>query len=228
MQDSLAKPKNVIMRFSAPRPQECKSVLAKLADAPRKLHSSYEKRIAFYKFVALLSLSLVGATIAYIVYKRFLYTESDVYWIVGISVLVPLYFYANYLLFKRANARYTSFKRARKLYENGTATIGYVNMLNIYRNGEYQNYFLENIQGISNSAFLRVDYQFLVDDKCCVGSKLVKLRTACELSINDPIVVLYDPELPTESMLFPIPKSEFSTTFFRGKEQNTELEEKPL
>lgn len=217
MQAPLATPTTntpVLTRLSAPRPYECQSVLTKLSAPPRKLHANPEKRLSLFKFVALCTLAVLAAGCAYLMVEQFFASDNDLYWIGIIAVLAPTYIYLNYALLKRTNKRAASLKMVRKLYEEGCATIGYVNMLTMVKNGEYQNYYLEDHAHHSPNHYLRVDYTYLVDDKTLAASNWLKIRTALELKINDPIVVLYDPNEPQHAMLFPIPKNELATTFF--------------
>ena len=205
-----SKASQELARICPPSPEKTSQVLAELKPPPRTLGLQTTLRLRSFRntFFVLIHVLLAAALV--FLFRLFNETDSDLCWIVAIVGVFPAYFYCLYAVFVTYRKRISNFTRAKSVYEKGIAAPCEINTLTFYSNGDYDNLYVSTPGWLGKRfGFVRVDYTFVVKDKCFVGSNFLRYRTARELHINDLLTVIYDPDNPAESLLYPIPPMEF-------------------
>lgn len=165
--------------------------------------------------VGLFSVLCFGlALLAHPLLNHFVTSASLSSWALSLGLVPIVLGFVPYALIRSYRRRRRSGERFERLYRDGSACIGHINILSIVNGNEHDNYYLPRDRAIFQSIRVRIDYTYLVDAKVLTGSIYLKEESARFIGINDEICVIYDPEKPTVSTLFPVPSKEIQSVFF--------------
>ena len=194
--------------FPRPGQQLPADELAALPPTPRPIHGVGIRTSVLLRLLLWLLDYAVGGYIVYACILDYIRTASFLAWFIVIAFTPVFLIAVPWYLVSTFRARMRTFHHYHDIYRNGLPAVGTVNTLTRISGHDMDCHNIEYSRRTARSK-IRVDYTFLVDNTVRTGTVLLRERTVAALAMNSEIGVLYLPDDPTRSMIYPIPGDEF-------------------
>lgn len=199
--------------FHLPGLEAAQEILENLEPRPRQIMMVGGGFDILWRVAVLVILCSGLLLLAYPLLGDFVISGSLSSWTLSLGLVPVILGFVPYALIRSYRRRRRSGERFERLYRDGVACIGNVNILSIVNGNEHDNYYLPRDRAVFQSIRVRVDYTYYADNKVLTGSVYLKEQSARFIGINDEICVIYDPENPSDSTLFPVPSKEIQSVF---------------
>ena len=181
---------------------------AEVPAPPRELHPVGIRASVLLRFLLCIISYVAAGGLGYLCLMEFLMEASFLHWFILIVLLPFCLLVVPWYLISTFKARMTTFHRYRNIYQNGILTTGAINMLTRISGRDMDSHCIQHSRRTRQSK-IRVDYTFLVDNAVKTGTVLLREQSIDGLAMNSEILVLYLPDDPTQSMIYPTPGYEF-------------------
>ncbi len=175
---------------------------------PRAIHPAGQKFAIVWRILVFVLSVASCVYVCFLCYQNFLDTASFWSWFVIVAVVPVCFFFIPWQLVSSYCSAMRSFRYCKNIYENGRTALGTVQTLTCISGQNLVSHHTErNWSG--SRAKVRVDYSFDIGNCTKVGTAMISEQNVNYLSMNSDVCVLFLPDNPSESMIFPIPGSEF-------------------
>lgn len=194
--------------FYKPGLEPVADVMAQLAETPRSLHA---KGLLWGKIwrVAVFLICLAATIVCcYRLYGYYVESGKLLSWVIAVAIVPLTLGYLPWWLTTSYIRRVRTFEHCRRIYQDGTPVLGTVNTITNVTGPDQNCHHIEHKRSSSRSK-VRVDYTFAIDNVIKTGSVLLRESSVRYLKVNDDICVIYQPDLPSDSIIFPVPGYDF-------------------
>ena len=202
--------------FNKPGLEPVDELIANLNDNNRLVHAKGLRISVLWRLLFIL-ISIVGYGFLSL-FCLDLFIRTSVFWSwCVIIVLCPIcLIYIPWVLISSFKKRLASFRYLKNIYENGIGAVGEINTLTHISGREQDCSNIERKRmGIRGN--VRVDYTFEYENSLKIGTAILRESNAEYLYINRKVCVIYLPDNPAQSMLFPMPGNEFFEYRFKAE-----------
>lgn len=194
--------------FYKPGLEPPNEVIANLSATPRPVHAIGVHASIALRVLAILATVLVSLYIEYYLWQEFVQNASVLAWTIGLALLPVAFLFVPWLCVSSYRKRIRAFRRYCRIYANGIPVLGMVNTISRVMGSNHDCHFVEH-SWTSSISKTRIDYTFVVENEVKTGTVIMHEQSARFLVPNLEIVVLYLPDNVHESMIYPIPGSDW-------------------
>jgi hypothetical protein len=194
--------------FYKPGLEPAKDVIANISAVPRTLSASGMQWAKIWRTIVFILVLIAAALWCYVHYTAYIVSGTLVCWLACAAMLPIALGYIPWWLLTSYKRRKCTFLLCSEIYRNGTAVLGTVNTITNV-NGPEQDCFHVERRWTSSLTKVRVDYTFPIENVLKTGSVILRESSVRYLKANDEICIIYLPDSPSDSIVFPVPGYDF-------------------
>ncbi|MBQ4360453.1 MAG: hypothetical protein II767_09365 [Proteobacteria bacterium] len=198
----------IVETFYKPGLETPDEVIESLPDVPRQLHVVGMRWAIAWRILCALLVLLLCAAVCYSSIVYYIESANFIAWMIAVAISPIGVGFVPWWLISSYRKHIKSYKYCSRLYEIGKVARGSINMLTRVTGFREDSHHIEHTWHSSRSR-VRIDYTFDIDGSLKTGTMILREQSIPYLSLNTEVCVLYDPDDPKISMLFPIPSSDF-------------------
>lgn len=197
-----------VEKFYKPGLESAQDVIDHIAPVPRSLVPAGMGWARVWR-TAFFGIALMASILwCYMHYNVYISTGSLLSWIACVAIVPVVLGYIPWWLISSYKRRKRTFLHCAEIYRNGTAVLGTVNTITNVNGPEQDCWHVEH-RWTSSFYKVRVDYTFPIENALKTGSVILRESSVRYLKANDEVCVVYLPESPSDSILFPVPGYDF-------------------